>query len=70
MLGAAKHTGVDIRTILAGKGLDSDTALWQERLLAVTGGDVERALAEPAGSYNFQKLVALVSPAAENYLEQ
>ncbi|MHC4541870.1 MAG: 2-iminoacetate synthase ThiH, partial [Planctomycetota bacterium] len=37
---------------------------------AVTGGDVERALAEPAGSYNFQKLVALVSPAAENYLEQ
>ncbi|UCC99402.1 MAG: 2-iminoacetate synthase ThiH [Phycisphaerales bacterium] len=70
MLGAARHTDADIRTILAGKGLDGDTALWQERLRAVTDGDVERALAEPAGSYSFQKLVALVSPAAENYLEQ
>lgn len=70
MLEAAKETRADIRTILARKGLDGNPALWQERLQAVTGSDVERALAGPAGSYSFQKLVALVSPAAENYLEQ
>jgi 2-iminoacetate synthase len=32
--------------------------------------DVERALSEPAGCYSLKKLSALVSPAAEEYLEE
>jgi 2-iminoacetate synthase len=36
----------------------------------VNGGDVARALASPAGSYSPEKLLALISPAAEDYLEE
>ena len=36
----------------------------------VNGSDVERALASPAGSYSPEKLLALISPAAEDYLEE
>ncbi|MGA1979859.1 MAG: 2-iminoacetate synthase ThiH [Sedimentisphaerales bacterium] len=36
----------------------------------VKGSDVERALATPAGSYSLEKLLALISPAAEDYLEE
>jgi 2-iminoacetate synthase len=36
----------------------------------VKGSDVERALAGPAGSYSPEKLLAFVSPAAEDYLEE
>jgi len=70
MLGAARHTGADMKTILAEKGLDSHGANWQERLDAVGADDVERALAEPPGSYRLQRLSALISPAAEDYLEE
>jgi len=70
MLGADKHPGADIRTILAEKGLDSHGALWQERLETVTAGEVEQALAEPPGSYSLHRLSALISPAAEDYLEE
>jgi 2-iminoacetate synthase len=71
MTGPNTQTHADIKTILAGKGLDGcgrDT--WTKRLGETTPADVERALSEPAGSYNLEKLVALVSPAAEDYLEQ
>lgn len=37
---------------------------------AVGRADVERVLSEPAGSYGKEKLLALVSPAAEDYLER
>ncbi len=60
----------DIRTILAEKHLDGGERLWRRRIEAVGGKDVEHALAEPPGVYRLQKLLALVSPAAENYLEQ
>jgi 2-iminoacetate synthase len=60
----------DIRTILAEKGLDNPGAHWQQRLEAVTAEDVERTLSEPAGSYNLQRLSALISPAAQEYLEE
>lgn len=60
----------DIKTILAEKSLDGDSQTLQKRLEAITKSDVERALSEPAGSYHFEKLAALISPAAENYLEQ
>ena len=69
MVTAQKHSGPAIETILAEKGLDRDGRRWQKQLDKVSRGDVERALAEPPGSYSFEKLLALVSPAAEDYLE-
>jgi 2-iminoacetate synthase len=36
----------------------------------VKGSDVERAMDCPAGSYSPEKLAALISPAAEDYLEE
>lgn len=59
-----------IKAILAEKGLDGDGKLWQEQLNEVTGRDIERALASPAGSYSLEKLLVLVSPTAEDYLEE
>ncbi len=67
---AARQAGTDIKTILAEKGLDNHGAFWQERLEAITAGDVERALAEPPGSYSLERLSALICPAAEDYLEE
>jgi hypothetical protein len=81
MINTPKHLGPDIKTILAEKGLDSDGRLpgpangpavagWRDRLQDISGRDVERALACTAGSYSLEKLLAFVSPAAEDYLEQ
>ncbi len=70
MLGTGKYTRADIRTILAEKGLDGDGRRWHQRLENIHPDDVEMALSEPAGSYNFEKLLTLISPAAENYLEE
>jgi len=70
MLGTGKYTSADIRTILAEKGLDGDGRRWHQRLENIHPDDVEMALSEPAGSYNFEKLLTLISPAAENYLEE
>ena len=41
-----------------------------ERFESISGDDVEKALSQPPGSYSLEKLLALVSPAAENYLEE
>jgi len=60
----------DIKSILVQKGLDNKFELRAERLNKVTARDVERALSKPAGVYSFEKLVTLVSPAVENYLER
>jgi 2-iminoacetate synthase len=70
MLPVQKHFGRDIKTILAEKGLDGNSEYWQQQLGKINIDDVEMALSEPVGSYNLEKLVALVSPAAEDYLEQ
>jgi len=64
------HPGPDIVALLADKGLDGDAALWQKRLEQVSRSDVEKALAQPPGSYSLDRLLALISPAAEDYLEQ
>ena len=56
--------------IITEKGLDQHTQHWPSRLDNVTAGDVERALSRPAGTYSLEKLLALVSPAAEEYLEE
>ncbi len=60
----------DFKTILAEKGLDTNPELWNDRLKNVSARDVEKALSEPAGTYSLEKLIALVSETAENYLEQ
>ena len=70
MISTQKYPGDDIKTILAKKGLDGNDKLWQEQLDRVSGRDVERALATPAGSYSLEKLLALICPAAEDYLEE
>jgi 2-iminoacetate synthase len=70
MISAHPHCADDIRTILSGRALDGDSAVWQKRLESVSGRDVERALSQRAGAYNPDKLLALVSPAAQDYLEE
>ena len=70
MLGTGKYTRADIRTILAEKGLDGDGRRWHQRLENIHPDDVEMALSEPAGSYNFEKLLTLISPAGRKFLEE
>jgi len=70
MISTPKYLGPDIKTILAEKGLDSDGRLWRGRLEGTSGRDVERALASATGSYSLEKLLAFISPAAEDYLEE
>lgn len=70
MSGSGKNTNTDIKTILAAKGLDSNCKYWRQQIENIRRDDVERALSKPTGTYNFSKLLALISPAAENYLEQ
>jgi 2-iminoacetate synthase len=65
-----KYTNTDIKTILAEKGLDRGGKYWQRQLEKISSNDVERALSGPIGTYSFDRLLALISPAAENYLEQ
>jgi 2-iminoacetate synthase len=60
----------DIKTILAEKKLDASKDSWQKKFDNVTAADVENALNTLPGSYRFDKLLALISPAAEDYLEQ
>ena len=59
-----------MRAILSQKGMDGDGGVWRKRLEQVGRADVERALSHTAGVYSFDKLLALVSPAAEDYLER
>ncbi len=70
MSSEAAHNDPVIKTILADKGLDGNGTFWQKQIENVTGSDVEGALAGPAGLYRLDKLTALISPAAEDYLEQ
>jgi len=69
MISLQKYSGPDIKTILADKHLDGNGRLWQRRLEKITTSDVEKALAYRPGTYSLEKLAALVSPAAEAYLE-
>ena len=65
-----KNITTDIKTILAEKRLDCDSERWQRRLDNISSEDVEKAISSPAGTYSLDKLTALISPAAEDYLEQ
>lgn len=67
---APTSSGTSIQAILARQQLDADREAWEQRLQQATTGDVEAAIASRPGSYSLSKLLALVSPAAEDYLEQ
>ncbi len=58
-----------IHDTLKRRRLDANRDSWQAALQRTTAADVEAALASRPGSYSLDKLAALVSPAAEAYLE-
>ena len=60
----------DIKAILAKKNLDGNFSLRQKQLKEISRRDVEMALEFPAGSYRPDRLRTLLSPAAEDYLEE
>ncbi|HEG43752.1 MAG TPA: 2-iminoacetate synthase ThiH [Phycisphaerales bacterium] len=60
----------DQQTFLSQHALDGNWDRYQQLLADITIADVEKALSAKAGSYTFDKLLALVSPAAENHLEE
>jgi len=62
-------SGACIEVILARQRLDAGRELWEQRLHNVAASDVEAAIASRPGSYSLFKLLALVSPTAEDYLE-
>ena len=66
----AKYNSTDIKKVLAEKAPGDNSKLWQKRLEEISIDDVERAMSENVGSYNLEKLMPLVSPAAEGYLEE
>jgi 2-iminoacetate synthase len=67
---APTRSGSSIASILEGHRLDRDRDIWRQRLEDVTSEDVEAALASKPGHYSLDKLLTLVSPAAEKYLER
>lgn len=60
----------DIKTILSEKHLDTANDKWQCALDKITEDDVLRQLALPPGRYSLDRLITLISPAAEAHLEQ
>jgi len=70
MTKALRQTGSEVVPILAEMGLDREHARWRRRLDQIDGGSVQRALKSTPGTYNLEKLMALVCPAAEDYLEE
>jgi 2-iminoacetate synthase len=61
----------DIKKILTDRGLDGcGRDIWTKRLSEIKPSEVEWALSRRPGYYVLDRLLILVSPAAENYLEQ
>ena len=70
MTSSQNHSVPDIAAILAHKALDGDAQKWNRQIKQITPDQVEKALSLTPGTYTLDKLAALISPAAENYLEQ
>ncbi len=64
------RAGTSIKAALTSQQLDTGREVWEQRLQELAAHDVEAALVSHPGSYSLSKLLALVSPAAEDYLEQ
>ena len=60
----------DIKTLLAQSRLDTHSKDLLAAMQNVTADRVRAALAEPPGRYSPKKLLTLISPAAEDFLEQ
>ena len=63
------QTQTDIQSILSEEHLDCNRDVWCQRLQAVTADQVRRELSNPAGKFSLDRLVTLLSPAAEAFLE-
>lgn len=61
---------INIQTILAQKHLDRDRDCWADRLHAITSEQVREELSNPPGRFSLDRLATLVSPAAEEWLEE
>ncbi len=59
-----------LQDILRGQGLDGDETPIIDRINSVTDAQVRAELAKPAGVFSLGRIIALVSPAAQNHLEQ
>jgi 2-iminoacetate synthase len=69
MTTTAQH--LDIKKILTDRGLDgSGKDIWTKRLGEITEDEVKWALSRKPGYYVLDRLLILISPAAENYIEQ
>jgi 2-iminoacetate synthase len=58
----------DIKKNLTEKKLDGSSQDWQKKLQQIAKTDVQKALA--TAGYSFEKILALISPAAEDFLEE
>ena len=71
MADAKKHTVANIKTLLTDRGLDgSGKDIWAKRLGEITEDEVKWALSRQPGYYVLDRLLMLISPAAENFIEQ
>ena len=71
MADVKKDIVADVKTILADRGLDgSGKDIWPKRLGEITEDEVKWALSRKPGYYVLDRLLILISPAAENFLEQ
>ena len=71
MADAKKHTVAEMKTILADRGLDgSGKEIWAKRLGEITEDEVKWVLSRKPGYYVLDRLLMLISPAAENFIEQ
>ena len=71
MTDAKKHVVADIKTILADRGLDgSGKNIWTKRLGEITEDEVKWAMSRKPGYYVLDRLLMLISPAAEKFIEQ
>jgi len=61
---------LNIKTILRQKQLDNHCDKWRDALQSVTADDVRKHLAAEPGHYSMERLLALISPAAEAFLEE
>ncbi len=69
MVGHSTLESLDIKTILEQKQLDSHTDKWRDALQSVTADDVQTELAAEPGHYSLERLLVLISPAAEESIE-
>ena len=63
------QTQTDIQSILAEKQLDSNRECWKHLLQTITADQVRRELSNAVGKFSLDRLVTLLSPAAEAFLE-